>query len=255
MKHLKIAGLCLAAMFVMSMAISATASAAGVWEQCSEGGTATKYSEHQCLKAEGTGKWQWNEVKETEGARILTMTLTLKDEKTLLGVSAIRCDHPSEEGGEGSLGPKGIGRITKAEVKKPETECTVLEGGCKAGEIKIVKGVNLPWQTELFETEKSLQTHIEATTAGKEPGWEVECNTIGGVKTDTCLQESGKPETITLVNVASTNSSGEKELLVLGTFLKKTTSKAKCSEGGKESGVVSGQLAILKSNGWGLRVS
>ncbi len=252
MKHLKIAGLCLAAMFVMSMAISSTASAAGVWEQCSEGGSATKYTEHQCLKAEGSGKWQWNEVKNTEPIRILAMTLTLSDEKTLLGVSTVRCGHPAElEEAVGSVGPGGKGRITVAHVKEPKKECEAVKV-CKAGEVNKVAGVDLPWQTELFLTEGKLQTHIEGTGNG-EPGWEVECNTIGGDKTDICKQEAGKPETLTLENVKSKNAAGEESLLVLATFLKKF--KADCSEGGKESGVVSGQLAILKENGWGLRVS
>ena len=59
LRHLKLTGLCLVAVLSMSMALSATASASKqVWEQCSEGGSVTKYTEHQCKAASGTGKWE-----------------------------------------------------------------------------------------------------------------------------------------------------------------------------------------------------
>ncbi len=67
MKSIRIAGLCLAAVFVMSMVAAGTASAAPHWLVCLNfGGTGTKYSENQCFKAESGGKYEWSELKGTE---------------------------------------------------------------------------------------------------------------------------------------------------------------------------------------------
>jgi hypothetical protein len=257
MKHLKVAGLCLVSMLMMSMALAGTASAQPLWLACLEGTsgtTPTKYTEKQCRTAASgnDGTWQWNEVSGTDKVMILAMTITLTDEKVpIFGKSTIQCGHGT---GAGVIGPKSKGRITEAKVTNPKTECERVSGPCKAGEIEKVEGANLPWQTEMFETEGKFQTHIEATTAGKEPGWSVTCNAevTGKGTVDTCTQESEKPETVTLENKASLNSAGEIELLVLGTFLKKH--KADCSKGGKEAGVVEGQIAILLTTGGGLRI-
>ncbi len=115
MKHLvKIAGLCLASIVVMGMAITATASAAApVWEQCSEGGSATKYSEHQCTTAEGSGKWQWNEVKGTE-AVVGKGTLTLSDTNATGGETTIQCSGTEE----GVVGPGKLDKVTKIKNRR-----------------------------------------------------------------------------------------------------------------------------------------
>ncbi len=256
MKSIKIAGLCLVSMLMMSMALASAASAAGGWETCREGATTTKYSEHQCLTAGSGDKWGWSEIANTESVKILAMTLTLRDDNTILGSSAVRCDHVTG-GGEGAVGPGKFGRITKAKVEKA-SECAVVEGsGCE--KIVEIKGANLPWQTELFVgTNGQLLTKIAAVGgpgAGKEAGWAVTCETALGTKTDTCESEGeAKLEEVELTNQTTKNGT-ETELLVRGRF--QTAHKAKCSEGGKESGTVEGLLAILKNETkpWGLRVS
>jgi hypothetical protein len=233
MKHLKIAGLCLA-MLALSMIASATASAAVHWEQCSEGSGATKYTEHQCLKAGAGEKWQWNEVTTTEKV-VSKGTLVLSDTKVpIAGTVEVKCSGTDE----GTIGPKNIDVTTKI---------TVI--GCTAGkdceEFKKAEARNLPWQTELFETESTVRDKITADGNGS-PGWLVECKVLGISKGDECTNAEGT----SLVENKVTGT----ELLVLTTFEKKTP-KANCSVGGTGAGEVAGIIAILKENGWGLRVS
>ncbi len=250
MKHLKVAGLCLVSMLMVSMALAGTASAQPLWLACLSG-TAnqapTKYTTNQCSTAnQTTGTFQWNEVSGTDKVTILAMSLRLTDEKATGGKSTIKCNHISL-GGEGIVGPGNKGKITVAKAPKPKTECERVEGGCKAGEVEKVEGVHLPWQTELYETEGQAQTRIEADGNG-EPGWEVECNSLLGLEKDLCETEGpANDEVVTLLNV---NTSGV--LLVLGKFL--VLRRAKCSQGGAKAGLVLGQLAILLASGAGLRI-
>jgi hypothetical protein len=234
MQPIKMAGLCLVAMCALSTIASVTASAAIHWEQCSEGGAATKYSEHQCLKAEGAGKWQWNEVTTTEKF-VSNSTLTIKDIKVPIeGTVEVKCS--GTDGG--TVGPKNIDVTTKITV----IGCTAGKG-CE--EFKKAEARNLPWQTELFETESTVRDKITADGNGA-PGWEVECKVLGITKGDECISEN---ET-TLVENKATGT----ELLVLSIF-EKSSGKYNCEVGGTGSGEINGSLAILKENVWGLRVS
>jgi hypothetical protein len=244
MKHFKIAGLCLVAMLMMGMAVSAaTASAAPAWEGCLSGGSTTKYETSACVKASATGTFSWQEINNTDKVTVTGLTLTLRDTKAIGGSSAVQCVGVENEG-EGIVGPKNKGKITAAKVKNPKTNCRVIEGACKTlgGEVRGVTGVHFPWQTELFETEHKVLTKIEADGGG-EPGWEVNCEGV----TDTCESEAGKPEQVRFENALSGGVS-----LVRGTFEK--VFKAKCSVGGAKSGEVEGQLAVLLASGAGLRV-
>ncbi len=94
MKLLRTAGLCLVAMFAMSMVAAGTASAAEpVWEHCvteKASEAKSKYTEHQCETASGTGGWNWREVKGTE-AVVSHGSLVLKDTGTLIGTVAVSC--------------------------------------------------------------------------------------------------------------------------------------------------------------------
>jgi hypothetical protein len=237
MKYLKIMGLCLVSMLVMGMALAGNASAAPLWLLCLPNAKG-KFLDPACLKA-GEGKWESESLgTRTDKVVLVGMTIRVEDSKTLLGKSTIQCGHGV---GAGVVGPGNLGLITEAKVNTPGTECESVEGGCKKGEVEKVSGVNLPWQTEIFETEKKFFTKIEATGSGKEPGWEVACNTIGGKKTDLCAVEAGKPEIKELVNKKS--GPKEEELLVLSTFERKTM--LKCTEGGAEAGLVFGAVAIL----------
>jgi hypothetical protein len=241
MKSIKIAGLCLVSMLMMSMALASAASAAPLWLGCVEGTAATsKYSSNQCTKTEAAGKWESVEVSRTEKVKVVGFTLTLTDTKAIGGSSKIRCTKGNE--GEGTVGPGNKGRITKAEVTTPGTNCKVVTGLCS--KVEEVKGADLPWQTEIFETEGKFLTKIEADGNG-EPGWKVKCS---GVE-DVCTSESSTTlEQAKLENVVSSGV-----LLVLGTFEK--ANKAKCTVGGAKAGEVEGQFAILLANGQGLSIN
>ncbi len=246
MKHLvKIAGLCLASVLLMGMALSTTASAAKpVWEQCfteKEGATVTKYTEHQCVKATpATGvNWSWQEVKGTEKV-ISHGTLRLADtEASILGETAVQCAGTDA----GVVGPGKLDKTTEITTTGCEI---VVAGGCESL-IGNAVARDLPWQTELFETEKKQFDKITEDGKGQ-PGWETDCNTALGEVKDTCLSVPGKEETTEMINEATGGS-----LLVRSVFL--GTHRAKCSASGRESGVVKGSIAILAENGWGLRVS
>jgi hypothetical protein len=211
----------------------------GVWEQCSEGGSATKYAEHQCVKAEGSGKWAWKENTSTEEVRIKG-SLKLTDTKVpIVGKVSVECSGETT----GSVGPGKYGRITKVETSA--AQCRKIEN-CE--EIKEIEARNLPWQTEIFSTEGKVVQKLTGTGSG-EPGWKITCKVLGITESDECLTESEKPESILLENKLT----GSTELLVLATF--QHARKAKCSVGGAGAGETSGSVAILKANGWGLRVS
>jgi hypothetical protein len=240
----KVAGLCLASMLAVSMAFVATASAAPVWEHCTKGAVSglTKWENHNCstISSEPSkNEWQWKEVNNTEEVR-LKGSLRLKDTKTLAGTSEVECSGE----GVGSVGPANHDRIT--EIKTSAAQCRAIKV-CE--NVEEAEARNLPWQTEVFETENKVLDKILSTGNG-EPGWKVTCKApILGKTTDECLQEGAANfESILLENKATGT-----ELLVLATF--QHLRKAKCSQGGKESGEVTGSLAILQANGWGLRVS
>ncbi len=239
-------------MFVVSMVVAGTASAAPHWLQCETEKAAaatSKYTTGQCTTASSTGAWAWQEVTTTEKV-IGRATVRLTDKKAggagKEKVVAVQCGGTEE----GTIGPTKFDRVEKVTVEAKN--CEVKEGGGLTGcnKVKEVKAVNLPWQTELVEVEgKILDVIQNVGIEGKEPGWAVTCETLEGNKTDTCEAEgAGKEEALELENKATGT-----ELLVLGTFEKKHL--AKCSEGGKEQGQVEGIVALLKSNGLGLRVS
>ncbi len=245
---LKIAGLCLASMLVLGMAIANTALATH-WLVClpeNTGTTTTKWNSSQCTTAGGSGGWEWSEIKGTEPARVVNQTLTLKDTDVKGSESVIQCAAGSGEG-EGAVGPGGNSRINTAKVKEPKTECKRVTGACEAGKVETVEGINLPWQTESYETEGKLLFSLLSTIAGKGAGWKVRCKSAGVPITDECESESGKLEHLLALNVATGT-----ELLVLGTF--ERTGKAKCTLGGAETGVVEGSVAVLVV-GRGLRLS
>jgi hypothetical protein len=239
----KVAGIVLAALFAVSMFASASASAAH-WSVClaeHSGTTTTKWSSAQCSTAKATGGFEWSEVAGTEAAKVVSQTIELTDTKVpLIGSTTVICAAGSGEG-TGAVGPGKFGRINSTKVNSPSTNCKG-SGGCKSAGIKVVEARNTPWQTELVETESKVLAIITSTGAG-EPGWEVKCeNILGSETTDICLAEPEKPEKAQLLNVATGT-----ELLVLGTFEK--AHKAKCEEGGKESGEVGGSVANLLTSG------
>jgi hypothetical protein len=241
MKHLKIAGLCLVAMFMMSMVAAGTASAAPHWLVClpenTETPKTTKWNSHQCTTAVANGGWEWSELKGTEAA-VSHGSLRLADTKVLGKIVAVQCT------GEdiGSVGPGRFDRIEKIE----NIECSAGEN-CEKVE-KKAEPVNLPWQTELTEESGAIRDRIMATN-GKGAGWKVTCKVLSITESDVCTTEEGS------TSVADKTSPGvEGALLVLTEFESKTAA-AKCEIGGTGAGEVRGPDAILLKNGWALAIS
>jgi hypothetical protein len=251
MRHLvKIAGLCLAVVFVVSAALTSTASAAH-WLVCLEaatGSAATRWETSQCSTAVAGGAWEWSELDDTEPVKVITQTLTLTDTKVPVVGSTTAICAPGSGEGAGSIGPGAFDRVNTFTIKEPAKNCRGT-GGCKVGGIEAVNAVNMPWQTELIEIEGKISDIITGTNNG-EPGWEIKCEDIlGGKIADLCFTAGpGKAERTGLLNVAT-----GAELLVLGTFEK--ANKTNCTQGGAGSGEVGGSLALLLTSGAALRAS
>jgi hypothetical protein len=250
MKRLSIAGLCLVSMLVMSMVAAGTASAALLWLVCLEGSGLTKYENSKCLKASGTGKWQSLGVPSGASitVKILILTLLLKDTGVpILGESEVQCFDNKGSVGEGVIEANGKGKVVKAEVLEPEINCAAKKV-CEAGTVKEVKGINLPWTTEIFTTEGKQLTALKGGGAKKEPGWKIRCDApIVGESEDRCEGGTATPEEVELLNVVTKNPGGVEELLVKGRFENKR--KGTCTQSGKETGEVTGTIAILLPGG------
>jgi hypothetical protein len=173
------------------------------------------------------------EVKGTEKV-MASGTLTLADTKTLAGKSEVECSGTTA----GTIGPGKYDRVESIHIAscKPIKVCSNVE---------TVIPKNLPWQTEL--TEKSGKVRDTIKEVSGEPGWSVTCDTALGSKTDECLTEAGKEGSTTATNEVTHG-------YILGEF--GPTSKAKCTEGGKESGEVGGIITTLSEpTGSPIRVS
>lgn len=221
----KIAGLCLVATFVVSVALAGTAQAAH-WELCSEVGSATKYTTDQCTTASGTGKWQWNEITGTEEVRIKGSLMLADTKVPVVGRVAVECYVE----GVGHVGPGEHGRFN--EIKLSPGQCRNVEN-CE--KIEKIEARDLPWQMEPL-----------VGAGSGEPGWAVECRVMSIKKTDECLSIAEEPEGLLFENIAKGS-----ELLVSAAPTKST--KAKCSVGGAEAGEIAGTLALATANGEGLR--
>jgi hypothetical protein len=239
MKSITTAGLCLVAMLVLSMALAASAMATNaptVENQiCTKGGAEppTKYTTENCETASSAGEWNFRGINGTEKA-VTVGTLRLADTKVpIIGTVEVSCTGK----GEGAVGPGKFGRVNEI----VEIKCTAGEN-CE--EFKSVKPLNLPWQTENFETEKTIRSSITAVN-GKGAGWSVTCKVLGITEEDECTTEKGT------VGVALKFTpgffTGTPRWLLLATFSNlKASERAKCKVGGAESGRVLGSLAILR---------
>ncbi len=239
MKSIRIAGLCLAAVFVMSMAAAGTASAAPHWEVCLNfGGTGTKYSTNQCIKAESGGKFEWAEIKGTEKT-VGQGTLILEiNNVPIVGTVELKCSLTAE----GSIGPGNLARTTKIAV----ANCTAGKN-CEKIE-KMGEPVGLPWNSELKETEGVIRATGTAGGVGI-PGWRGTCKVLGTKQENECVNEEGLA---TLTNDNTPGTVGP--LLVLVTSLHPNKPEAKCTVSGT-TGDVLGSGSLLLANGDGLRVS
>jgi len=231
MKSLRIAGLCLVAMFVMSMVAAGTASAEPtVFESCQEGAAGTKYEENLCEKASGTGKFAIAEIKGTESA-IGIGSLRLADTKVpIVGTVEVSCTGETK----GTVGPGKFARVEKIENINctPGTNCEKIE--------KNPEPRNLPWQNEIAEG--GARAKITATN-GKGAGWAVTCKVLGITKTDECTTEEGS---VSKTRVRSPGFfTGAKRWLLLFDF-ETSSANAKCTIGGANSGRVRGTVAVLR---------
>jgi hypothetical protein len=228
MKHLKIAGLCLAAMWTLGIATAATASAAApVWETCTTEKAekaATKYTTGTCMEASGSGKWAWQEIPASAPRTIAlkSETVTLEDTNTLAGVAEVTCLN------EGSGKAGGSVATIESLTFKSCTAVKVCEN------VEEVKALHLPWKTEFFETENRVEQTLKADGAG-EPGWSIKCKTLLGSRTDSCEREEVTPAIDhNDIPRITENEFAEPEWLVLEFFDSYT--HWDCTEGGKEAG-------------------
>jgi hypothetical protein len=247
MKFVKIAGLCLASMLLVGMALAGTANATPLWLLCLEGTNAsnTKYSSNQCTKAESSGKWESVSIgTKSDTVRAVAFSLRLEDAKGELGAAVIvKCGEV--KGGSGLI-EGNLLIVREAKAPKPSTECegegTGLFKVCKTASLEQVEGTDYPWKVEISASGGTYTGKIQPDGGG-EPGWKVKC---AGVE-DSCLSEgAGTLEETT--GSAGVVTAGV--LLVQAKF--KGTGKAKCTQGGKEAGHVLGNVAILLSSGNGL---
>ncbi len=244
MKHLKVAGLCLVSMLVLGMALAGNVSAAPLWSLCLEGSGLTKYSSNQCTEAASTGKWQSLGLPPGGSATVRLLAFSLRLEDTGAGV-VVECPDAGALGsGVGLVESANQGQITKMEFNEPEKEgCKVVKGflTCTAGALEKIKGVGLPWTTEITETEGKSASQIMSSSS---PGWSVSC----GGTTDECVEEENKPESVELESKVTKGVS-----LVLAILESK--GKEKCSVGGAEKGKISGLFSISSGSGDGLKMS
>jgi hypothetical protein len=237
----------------MGMALAGNASAVLLWLVCLKGtGLLTRYTNSKCLEANPKLEGEWQSLGVPAGVsitvEILVLSIKLADTKTAIGTSGAECLNNEASRGLGLIEAKGKGKILTAEVKEPEKNCKGV-GGCKATKVKKLEGANLPWETEIFESEGKPLTKISAHSGGGAPGWKVECeNILNKIETDECLEESGHPEQVRLtLGEVTENPEKVKELLVRALFEER--GEAKCTVGGAKAGKVLGTLAILLPGG------
>ena len=241
MKSIRIVGLCLAAVFVMSMVAAGTASAAPHWLVCLNfGGTGTRYSTNQCKEAASGGSFEWGELTGTEKT-VTQGTLILETTGVpIVGEVVIECSGTDT----GSIGPGNQSRTL-----------TVTTASCKAGKNcekveSAATAVNLPWNTELLETEGNIHgTLRKGAGAAGPPGWRASCKVLGVVEANECTSEAG------LLILTNDNTPGTVgPLLVLADFEHPNKTLAACTVSGTKGDVL-GSISILAANGDAIRVS
>jgi hypothetical protein len=179
------------------------------------------------------------------GAKITAATsapsegaLTLEDTKAPGGAVKVECSGKFV----GTVGPLAADSITEvlSLTGTSTISCTIITHGACEGTTAEVKGIHLPWTTELLlATETEFRDDIVSGTGG-EPGYTVVCKTILGNVTDTCTGKTSSEE----LNVTGG---------VEGIFEAKSE-KANCSLGGTGSGVILGK-GISKTASGTLTVS
>jgi hypothetical protein len=229
---IKFAGLCLVALAAMAMATAATASAAPVWEQCEKGAAGTKWETNLCNKIGPPNEYAWQEVKSTE-AVVTEGSLRLTDLKGGLEKEKVTVECFGKD--EGTIGPGKFDRITAITA----SACHNIENCPEILKVRA-EAVNLPWQTELYETEPGkVRDQITSTISGKFPGWKVVCSGVS----DTCE-----------ANTSTAMTNKQAEGVVQATFETKS-GRATCTRGGAGQGEVIGSVITKATAGHAIRVS
>jgi hypothetical protein len=230
MQTIRLAGLCLVAVFAVSLVASATASAA-TWEQCAEGAAGTKYETNQCSKLLSTGKWGWQELKTTEKIQGQATLYLADTEGGLFGeLAEVECT-----GHEfGTIGPKEYDKVTSVTT----VTCRNITG-CPG---PSAEPRNLPWQTKLREEaggEKRDEITSGINETGKEAGWKVSCTGLS----DTCEKNGA--------TAAATNLPAEGAVQIQ---FDAKTENAVCSRTKKPTGRVRGEVKVRSEEGYAIRV-
>jgi hypothetical protein len=167
LKRFRIVGLCLVAVFALSVVAASSASAYPGWQESTtcEAAAAGYWEEangNECkgfdpTKTSGFELGGWTELTTTKAsASSGTLTLTTS-------LATIKCD--GTDGG--TIGPGSEDEITKITT----TKCS----GCTI-EPSAAKALNLPWKTKLYNADATkIRDDITGHDSTKEPGWEGSC--------------------------------------------------------------------------------
>ncbi|HWX44075.1 MAG TPA: hypothetical protein VNY52_02000 [Solirubrobacteraceae bacterium] len=121
MKHVRIVGLCLTAMFALGMVASTPALAVPEFEVCEEGGT-EKWENHECNSGQGKGPWSFLKITKSYTVEGTSAVSTLKSK---IGKEEIIIECKKDKF-TGSIEPAG-----KTKGKVTFESCTVKKpGGC-----------------------------------------------------------------------------------------------------------------------------
>lgn len=236
MRHVKIFGLAVVAVFALGATAASSALANPVWEssECIEVAPHEgRWSSADCNQYGGEEKFALSPwlVLSASDAVLSAGTLKLTDSKGgLFGESVtIQCTGTDA----GTVGPGSVDETTSITA----TECKTIEGTCPSPK---AEALHLPWDTQLEEPNAGeVRDKIKSSGAGT-PGWKVKCSIL----TDECTAE-----TSTLMR------NNEEEGSVEAEFESKSA-KANCSRGGTGTGTVKGIDVNMSSVlGLHLRVS
>jgi hypothetical protein len=155
--------------------------------------------------------------------------------------------------GTGTVGPGANDETITTEFVKPETNCKPTakafnledkEVANSCTKVDNISAINLTWKTELVgDSEGKWDLLLKGSGAGQ-PGWLIECVTPLGLVDDTCVANAASTPLVWVENLAA--EVGGKKLVTM-LFLRDLLAAAEyasCSVGGKEEGLVVGEMLI-----------
>jgi hypothetical protein len=212
--------LAVAALFWSAAATSALG-AKPVWQVCTNlEAKIGLFEDKGCTKEKAGSEYEWLEVTGTEKTMEKgTVALKVTD-------STIKVEVKCSTTGEGVIGPKSLGRVTKATFEK----CTSSEHTFCPEPVSTI-AVDLPWNEELFETEKAIRDRLENSGKGA-PGWEAACGEGTEKIVDRCFSEKNPllediPDDVDSILEAKSG----KESCLLGEGIEEGTTRIEGSSG------------------------